>query len=205
MLKNQTIRWMRRGLRALIGALLLTLLSLPLVGTGGGVAEASGDEPPPRPTPLGGNLPTRPIGSPFGPPSRPPGSIPTTGSGGGATLAISIEQSLGQQGALIRLWAYDAESTTLWTEVQFWEPLAEEWRSVETWQGGFDRRVVTPAGGTYDEKLWWLADDLLGKGPLRWVVYEAQGGAPLLISDSFMMPDFTGQVVTAEVWMNYAP
>lgn len=81
----------------------------------------------------------------------------------------------------------------LWTAVE-WQDEDGAWHAVEGWQGGPDK-----VAGNVGWKTWWLTNDLLGRGPFRWVVYERQGGAAMAISDPFNLPDTCGQTVPVEV------
>ena len=47
--------------------------------------------------------------------------------------------------------------------------------------------------------MWWLAPDLFGKGPFRWLVYQGEGGKLLATSDSFYLPDAAREKLWVEV------
>ena len=77
----------------------------------------------------------------------------------------------------------------LWTEVQ-WEGQPGAWYDVDGWRGHFNRdELVT----------WWVAQDDLGTGPFRWLIYESEGGELLAISDLFDLPAAGGAMVTVKV------
>lgn len=77
----------------------------------------------------------------------------------------------------------------LWTVVQ-WQDSAGDWHDIEGWQGTLDEG---------DQKVWWLAADLFGKGPFRWLVYQGQGGKLLAQSEPFYLPFSAGEKVKVEV------
>jgi hypothetical protein len=77
----------------------------------------------------------------------------------------------------------------LWTVVQ-WQDALGGWHDVAGWQGTLDEG---------DKKTWWVDKADYGKGPFRWVVYQAQGGDLLGTSESFYLPSGHGQIVTIEV------
>jgi hypothetical protein len=75
-----------------------------------------------------------------------------------------------------------------WTIVQ-WQDSAGGWHDIEGWQGTLDEG---------DQKMWWLAPNLFGKGPFRWLVYQSTERDELLAtSESFYLPDFADK----EVWV----
>jgi hypothetical protein len=77
----------------------------------------------------------------------------------------------------------------VWTIVQ-WQDTAGGWHNVESWSGALD-------DGT--QKMWWLAPDLFGKGPFRWLVYQGERGKLLATSDSFYLPDAEMEELWVEV------
>ena len=81
----------------------------------------------------------------------------------------------------------------LWTVVE-WQDVDGTWYEVAGWQGGLDK-----VNGGLGWKVWWLEDDLLGRGPFRWVVYERYGGAVIVVSDAFDLPERVGKMVTVEI------
>jgi hypothetical protein len=99
----------------------------------------------------------------------------------------------------LRVWFpewIDFQWQALWTLVQ-WQDRSGHWHSVEGWQGSLDR-VTIADGKVAGRKAWWLASDLLGKGPFRWVVYRVQGGKLVAESESFYLPDHAGRTVIVE-------
>lgn len=82
---------------------------------------------------------------------------------------------------------------SLWTAVE-WQDDKEQWHSVEGWQGPFDE-VVAGVG----QKSWGVADDVLGKGPFRWVVYLQKGGTPLAVSGNFNLPTSSSETVVVSL------
>jgi hypothetical protein len=81
----------------------------------------------------------------------------------------------------------------LWTVVE-WQDEEGTWHAVEGWQGGLEK-VSGPTGWA----IWWLANDLLGRGPFRWVVYERQGGPVMAVGEPFHLPAARGRIVTVKV------
>jgi len=80
--------------------------------------------------------------------------------------------------------------TGVWTIVQ-WQDSAGGWHDIDGWQGTLDEG---------DQKMWWLASDLFGKGPFRWLVYQSTRGEKLLAaSESFYLPDAEGEKLWVEV------
>jgi hypothetical protein len=77
-----------------------------------------------------------------------------------------------------------------WSIVQ-WQDSAGGWHDIEGWQGTLDED---------NQKTWWLAADLFGKGPFRWRVYQSPGGDKLLAtSESFYLPDAVDEKLWVEV------
>jgi hypothetical protein len=77
-----------------------------------------------------------------------------------------------------------------WTLVQ-WQDEAGNWHDVDGWQGTLDD------GG---QRSWWLAADLFGKGPFRWLVYRgADGDRPIATSEAFFLPDSPGAKLQVKV------
>jgi len=81
-------------------------------------------------------------------------------------------------GGLIVL-TIDAPVSGLWTTVE-WQDALGGWHLVEGWQGILDEG---------DVKVWWVAPEDFGKGPFRWVVYQARGGPVWGTSASFFLPE----------------
>jgi hypothetical protein len=77
----------------------------------------------------------------------------------------------------------------VWTIVQ-WQDTAGGWHDVESWSGALD-------DGSH--KTWWLAPDLFGKGPFRWLVYQGERGKLVATSDSFYLPEAEGEKLWVEV------
>lgn len=77
----------------------------------------------------------------------------------------------------------------VWTIVQ-WQDTAGGWHDVDGWQGTLDvgHRI-----------MWWLAPDLFGKGPFRWLVYQSAERDTLATSDPFYLPAAEGEKLRVEV------
>jgi len=61
---------------------------------------------------------------------------------------------------------------------------------MDGWQGTLDEG---------DQKMRWLAPDLFGKGPFRWLVYQGERGNLLATSDPFYLPYAEGEKLWVEV------
>lgn len=91
-------------------------------------------------------------------------------------------------GIELRIWSVQARSwDTVETVVQ-WQDGLGGWHDIESWRGTLDQ-LFTDGG----RKTWFVSDELFGKGPFRWVVYE--GDETLATSDPFTMPSADGQTV----------
>lgn len=87
----------------------------------------------------------------------------------------------------------------LWTVVQ-WQDAKGVWRNVEGWQGTLDGVRTDEDGRVVGYKTWWAANKDLGRGPFRWVVYKSRGNyRPMVISESFNLPDAANKTVKVEV------
>ncbi len=84
----------------------------------------------------------------------------------------------------------------LWTVVQ-WQDTWGDWHDVEGWQGALDDVEIGEGGEVVGQKVWWVAESDLGKGPFRWRVY--QGWRLLAQSGTFDLPDSNGATVMVEV------
>lgn len=80
----------------------------------------------------------------------------------------------------------------VWTVVQ-WQDSAGIWHDVKGWQGTLDE------GG---RRVWWVARTDFGKGPFRWVIYQSPDGDRLAESETFYLPNSTGETGTIEVSLN---
>lgn len=93
-------------------------------------------------------------------------------------------------GARIALYIEEVPSN-VWTLMQ-WQDYAGEWHTIQGWQGTPD----------FDgQKIWWLPEELKGKGPFRWIVTDGEGGRWRGISEPFYLPDVTG--TTKEIRVNH--
>lgn len=81
----------------------------------------------------------------------------------------------------------------LWTVVE-WQDGLGNWHVVEEWQDTLDR-----FSDSEGYKVWWVAEEDLGKGPFRWVIYQQQAGPQIATSDLFHLPTTDGQTVQVEV------
>jgi hypothetical protein len=77
----------------------------------------------------------------------------------------------------------------VWTVIQ-WQDNAGGWHDVDGWQGTLD---------TGDQKMWWLAPNLFGKGPFRWLVYQGDRARLLATSASFYLPGSVNEERQVEV------
>ena len=124
-------------------------------------------------------------------PPRPPTPQPT--------VRPPAKPDTGPVGASIELEVQFSDRQTasrwpaLWTVVQ-WQDDLGRWHDVEGWRGRLDRMQ-----GGLGLKTWWLADNLFGRGPFRWLVGQAEGGPPLARSESFYLPVTVGETMGVEV------
>jgi hypothetical protein len=117
---------------------------------------------PPLLTQAGPELPSRETPTP---PVQPPGNDDDEDEDdkpAGAFIALQVQSA----------------PAGVWTIVQ-WQDSAGGWHDVDGWQGTLDEG---------DQKMWWLAADLFGKGPFRWMVYQGPGGPVWGVSESFSLP-----------------
>lgn len=114
---------------------------------------------------------------------KPP-SVPAP-SGGLIELRVQFPQD-----------GIDFQWQELWTIVQ-WQDAFGYWHNVEGWQGSLDK-VTGENEMLVGRKTWWLASDLFGKGPFRWMVYRVQEGKLVAESESFYLPECAGRTVIVE-------
>jgi hypothetical protein len=88
---------------------------------------------------------------------------------------------------------FTARWPELWTAVQ-WQDAQGRWHDVEGWRGALDN-----IQGGVGRKTWWLADNLFGRGPFRWLVAQEEGGPSLAISEPFYLPQVAGETVQLKV------
>lgn len=77
----------------------------------------------------------------------------------------------------------------VWTIVQ-WQDTAGGWHDIAGWSGALDDST---------QKTWWLAPNLFGKGPFRWLVYQGERGKLLATSDPFYLPGSAREKLRVEV------
>ncbi len=101
---------------------------------------------------------------------------------------VAIPSSVSAQpvGGYIELSVHPAQAD-LWTMVQ-WQDGLGRWHDVEGWQGTLDE------GG---QKIWWVAQPELGRGPFRWVILTRER-EQLDFSQPFYLPK-AGQIVRVQV------
>lgn len=121
-------------------------------------------------------------------------------------------KAIDEHGAYIRLraefpsaWPWDAvhwqEPCTL---VQ-WQGYEGEWHNVERWRGALDTIAIVDKQPlrVIGEKVWWVAEDDLGTGLFRWLVYRSDQEVHLLVtSEVFTLPHETGEFVTVNVMLS---
>jgi len=126
------------------------------------------------------------------PPEIDPGPAPQPAGG-----FIELQAQFPPSGAS-RRWPWTAVHwQELWTTVE-WQDARGEWRAVEGWQGTLDG-VRFGDGAPTGQKTWWAAEDDLGSGPFRWMVYRARGGRLLATSEAFYLPGSIGATTTVVV------
>jgi len=128
--------------------------------------------------------------TPIPTPKPPAGPAAKTAPAGGA-----IELSL----RFPQTWPWDeAHWQQAWTVVQ-WQDLDGDWHEVEGWRGTLDSITVDEGGAAVGRKAWWVAEDDLGTGPFRWLIYRDEGGRSLAASEPFHLPSFNKETVTVEL------
>ncbi len=77
-----------------------------------------------------------------------------------------------------------------------WQDQEGTWHNTNGWYGCLDTLV-----GLRGYKTWWISEELLGRGPFRWVLYAGEGTQPLVVSEAFTMPNWTRgrKTVTVEL------
>ena len=96
-------------------------------------------------------------------------------------------------------WPWDSMHwQDVWSEVEWEDSQKGEWFLVDGWKGNLDA-IEQGENGWVATKEWWAADDIMGKGPLRWKVYDHNGGRLLAMSEPFYLADFTGGMVIVPV------
>ena len=78
-----------------------------------------------------------------------------------------------------------------WTVVQ-WQDSDGGWHDVTGWQGTLEGQG----------RRWWVAAKDFGTGPFRWVIYRAQNGARLAISEVFDLPQQPNETVLIQVTLS---
>lgn len=112
----------------------------------------------------------------------PPRPTPAPG-GPGASIELRVQAG----------YVYLSHWQDLWTVVQ-WQDAHGDWHDVEGWRGSLDE-IVQGEG----QKVWWVYQRDLNKGPFRWVVYEHVGGKRLASSEPFNLPQAPGQTTVTSV------
>jgi hypothetical protein len=82
----------------------------------------------------------------------------------------------------------DVHWQELWTYIQWQDPWGD-WHDVEGWQGEPDHVEIKDDGTVMSYKTWWVNEADMGKGPFRWLVTHGEGGALLVISEEFYLPE----------------
>lgn len=160
--------------RAILRAVFLALISLLLTWP---PHTQAGPELPPREAPD---------------PARPPGDDRDDSQPNGAHIVLRVfSTSDGVNGAPEGVQSARHE---LWTMVQ-WQDSTGSWHDVDGWQGTPDDK---------DQKTWWLAQDLFGKGPFRWLIYRGSSRGPdgdrlIATSEPFHLPNSPGEKLHIQV------
>ena len=90
----------------------------------------------------------------------------------------------------------------LWTVVQ-WQDNAGQWHDVIGWRGTPDSISVDAQGNLVGHKTWWVAEEDLGRGTFRWLVYREKGGVLLATGDKFTLPAQNGLVTQVNISLTY--
>ncbi len=177
-----------------LGFLLTGLaLAFGLFATTPGLAQDAITPTPPAPTwtpgpaPVKTPVPTATAPSPAFTPQPEP-SVPSPVEGAQITLHLKFAAD----------WPWDQIGwPDLQTVVQ-WQDEQGKWRVVAGWRGALDR-IESVDGQWTGQKSWWVAAAGLGTGPFRWLVYRADTGALLTISEPFRLPTMALQTAVVEV------
>jgi hypothetical protein len=147
---------------------------------------------PPPPTQASPELPPREAPAP----AQPPGDDQEDSQPNGAHIVLQVlSVPDGDHGAPEEV---QSAPDGVWTMVQ-WQDSAGGWHDVDGWQGTPDDK---------DQKTWWLAPDLFGKGPFRWLVYRGVSRGPdrdlngdrlIATSESFYLPNSPGEKLQFQV------
>jgi hypothetical protein len=86
----------------------------------------------------------------------------------------------------------------LWTLVQ-WQDAHGEWHDVEGWQGTLDTVEIDAVGTVAGHKTWWVGEENMGEGPLRWRVYQGQDSPLLATSEPFYLPSASKTTLEVKV------
>ncbi len=134
-----------------------------------------GDTIPTRTPNSGGTLPTRTPNSGGTLPTRTPDS---SGSAADSQETAYTTTSTTSEGSMIILHS-NASDGDDWVVVE-WLAGDGNWYQVDGWRGHISNGQL----------MWWVANENLGQGPFRWVVYQNDSETELLkTSDSFFLPD----------------
>ena len=74
-----------------------------------------------------------------------------------------------------------------------WQDREGKWHDVAGWRGGLNEIVIDEKGKIVGQRVWWVDQADLGKGPFRWLVYRDRKGALIATSDPFYLPRRVGQ------------
>lgn len=111
---------------------------------------------------------------------------PTPGEDGESSAAAGAQIQL--QAQFPASWPWQTTHwQDLWTVVQ-WQDAHGAWHVVEGWQGTLDEVDIDTDGTVTGYKTWWVGEEILGQGPLRWQVYGGSGGQLLATSEPFHLP-----------------
>ena len=113
-------------------------------------------------------------------PTVPPTSEGPASAAAGAQIQLQVQ--------FPRDWPWQTTHwQDLWTMVQR-QDAHGVWHDVEGWQGTLDEVEIGTEGTVTGFKTWWLGGENLGQGPVRWRIYQGQGGPLLATSDPFHLP-----------------
>lgn len=190
-----------RAILSLLSLAIIAGLTLFPAAITSALSLSNGPAQEPTPTP------PMPTWTPGAPPTKTPELLPTETPSPTSTPVPPPPPKL--TGGFIRLRVqFDLSSPwniplwqELWTVVQ-WQDIKGEWNDVEGWRGTLDTIAVSGDQELVGEKVWWVAGADLGKGPFRWLVYVSKGGDLLVISESFYLPDSTGETVLVEALLD---
>ncbi|MBN2004933.1 MAG: hypothetical protein JXA21_16360 [Anaerolineae bacterium] len=156
-----------------------------------GLAQNAVTPTPPPPTWTPGPAPAKtplPTATATRPASSPQAAVPQAAEGAQIALQLNFPED----------WLWEQIGWQNVHTVVQWQDEYGKWHVVEGWRGALDS-IENVAGQWTGQKTWWASAASLGTGPFRWLVYRADTGALLAISEPFGLPATMLQTTIVEV------